>query len=394
MKILLVHENLPPCSIIGPSIHVYLLASELSRRGHIVHVLTGNQCFITNDTVFGKYPKKEMKVFQLVPVLKGLTNLSYILLAGLYIRKLEKKEQYDVIHAHTSSAGFILFYKPKTYTVVTIHGVYSAWFETLKKNLSNHSKNFLRKVRMLLGGKFYSLMESAYCKRADHLIVLTQKEKKHLHDSYRVFNEEIISIIPNGIDIEELQLESKNMLYNTKLQESYALFVGRIAANKGIPQLLSAWKHYKEKGGEGRLIIAGKTAEMSNLAKKYSSNVQLQISIKENVPRDTLLTLYRQARIVIIPSLFEGLPFTLLDALALGKAIILSNRLELGSLIKDSVCYVDPLDIGQFSEQIDNLMNNLNFRQELQKRALKIAKDHFSVEAMTDEIEKVYSITD
>ena len=131
MKILLVHYALPPQSIIGPSVHVYQLAQGLAKHGHAVDVLTLNNNEL-NGTLTDEYP---INNFEVLSIVKNQFHsiFSYILNSASIIKKLESN--YDIIHAHTISSSSLLIYKPRTPSVVTVHGVYSEWYNKMKSEI-------------------------------------------------------------------------------------------------------------------------------------------------------------------------------------------------------------------------------------------------------------------
>jgi glycosyltransferase involved in cell wall biosynthesis len=70
---------------------------------------------------------------------------------------------------------------------------------------------------------------------------------------------------------------------------------------------------------------------------EWSKKAQYNVKVFHDAPRRELISLYRVADIVVVPSImYEGFPYTLLDALALGKPVVLSSMLGLEELVDDS----------------------------------------------------------
>jgi glycosyltransferase involved in cell wall biosynthesis len=391
MKILMVQQNLPPYRIIGSLMHAYLLATRLAKIGHEVHVLLENTS--PYDSVkagmFGRYPWDGIVVHRCVPVISSLDMLSYIAMVGRYIKKLEKSIGFDVIHAHTAYAGFLSYYKPETPTVVTVHGVYAQLLNAIKMDFPYVKEPVLKKLRALIGAKLYAYLERVACRRADAIIAITPEEKRLIIENYDVSPRKIC-VIPNGVDPYELRsiLERYPSKINVEFEKPIVLFVGRLSSVKGLPQLLMAWRILKSRSVRGTLVIAGRvwSSSIFEYARRFSHTVK----VLQDVPREDLLTLYTKADIFVLPSLFEGLPYTLLDALALGKPAVVSSRLNFEELLGDCVLYADPLNPKDFADKIQMLIESKELREKIGKKAEKIAQSRFSLDFIVRKTLKVY----
>jgi glycosyltransferase involved in cell wall biosynthesis len=391
MKILMVQQNFPPYRIIGSLMHAYLLATRLAKMGHEVHVLLENASPYDSvkASMFGHYPWDGIIVHRCGPVINSLDMPSYIMMAGHYIKKLEKTIGFDVIHAHTAYAGFLTYYKPETPTVVTVHGVYAQLLNAIKMDFPYVKEPVLKKLRAFIGAKLYAYLEGVACRRADAIIAITPKEKRLIIESYDV-NPCKVFVIPNGVDPCELRsiLEKHPSKMDVEFERPIVLFVGRLSSVKGLPQLLMAWRILKSRGMKGTLVIAGRvwSSSISEYTRKFSHSVR----VLQDVSREDLLSLYSKADIFVLPSLFEGLPYTLLDALALGKPAVVSNRLNFEELLGDCVLYADPLNPKDFADKMQTLMENEELRDKIGKKAESIVQSRFSLDFIVRETIRVY----
>lgn len=109
---------------------------------------------------------------------------------------------------------------------------------------------------------------------------------------------------------------------------NYALFVGRLSAEKGIGALLAAWKHI---GSRLPLRIAGDGPLANAVASAQESG---NISWLGWQPREHVLALMRSATILMFPSAwYEGFPMTLVEALATGTPVVATRTGALGELV-------------------------------------------------------------
>jgi glycosyltransferase involved in cell wall biosynthesis len=380
MKILLVHYALPPQSIIGPSVHVYQLAQGLAKHGHAVDVLTLNNNEL-NGTLTDEYP---INNFEVLSIVKNQFHsiFSYILNSASIIKKLESN--YDIIHAHTISSSSLLIYKPRTPSVVTVHGVYSEWYNKMKSEIISEKINLIKKIRLLAGALIYSNLEARYCRSAENLIVLTEKEKRLVKKHYSVSSETNFFMVPNGVEIKQFEC------LPSVTDRRFFLFVGRMAANKGILDLLHAWEQFQKQYPNINLVIAGRTDELTPLVYEYSQKPGLNIIVEENCSIKKLYSYYKNAVGVIIPSRFEGLPLTLLDAMGHSKAILLSDKLDLETIIGDSVFFFNPSDPDTFASAIETVLTDDIMRADLEQKSRLKFIESFSLDVMIKNVCAVY----
>lgn len=104
---------------------------------------------------------------------------------------------------------------------------------------------------------------------------------------------------------------------NPAMRKNYFLFVGRLSAEKGVHVLLEAWRGLPNE----QLIIAGDGPERHDLVSKYGSLTNIQFVGHKN--RSEVLELMKNCRALVFPSIwYEGLPLTIVEALATGTPVI------------------------------------------------------------------------
>jgi glycosyltransferase involved in cell wall biosynthesis len=96
--------------------------------------------------------------------------------------------------------------------------------------------------------------------------------------------------------------------------------------------------------------------------------------------------------IFVLPSLWEGLPIGLLEAMSMGKAIIASCVDGTSEIIKDNEngLLVEPGNAAELSCSLLKLSMDEQIRLRLQKNALRTVKEKFNAEDMTRQIENIY----
>lgn len=113
----------------------------------------------------------------------------------------------------------------------------------------------------------------------------------------------------------------------------YALYVGRLTADKGIPVLLAAWKRLDARIP---LVIAGE-GPLQDLVVEAAQSFPA-ITYRGRLPREETLRVMKEARFLLFPSVwYEGFPVTIAESLACGVPVVASRMGAMEGLIADGV---------------------------------------------------------
>lgn len=146
-----------------------------------------------------------------------------------------------------------------------------------------------------------------------------------------------IVVIPNGVHT--LNYSNKEKMFNP-LQLNL-LFVARFAHNKGIHILLQAIKELNEEGWGHKLIfnLGGK----GPLFEHYRTNSNYEnVHYLGFISDEQLTDLYKKADVFVFPTLFEGMPTVVLEAMSYGLPVIVSNVGATAELVDDKNGYLIP----------------------------------------------------
>ena len=181
-----------------------------------------------------------------------------------------------------------------------------------------------------------------------------------------------IAVIPSGVEIDKLKnLASKGDI-DLKTEKPIALFVGRLTLRKGVVQLLQAWRLLKKDKINGTLVIVG-SGYLERFVREFATKTP-NILLLQNVSRRNLLRLYDLADVFVLPSLFEGLPYTLLEALAFAKPSLISETIGLQKTLGDCALYANPLSPCNFARKMRNLLSDGELRWRISKKVKKISE--------------------
>jgi glycosyltransferase involved in cell wall biosynthesis len=114
-------------------------------------------------------------------------------------------------------------------------------------------------------------------------------------------------------------------------REDFFLFVGRLAKEKGICELLNAFSHI-----ELKLLVIGDGPEKESLQRQFDG--ASNITFTGSMDKQFVLATMKKCKALIFPSLwYEGLPFTIIESLATGTPVLASRLGSMEELIQDGL---------------------------------------------------------
>ena len=212
---------------------------------------------------------------------------------------------------------------------------------------------------------------SYFFKKADKIIVNSkdfkkEMDKKYSIDSYCILNPFIFKKINKDSKIKTQKIFSKNALK--------VISVGRLTLQKDFITLLKAINLVKKRKIE--LIIIGKGSEKDHL-QKFIKNNNLSNRVKLIGYKKNPFPYIVKSDVIILSSLYEGLPNILLEAQYLKKYIISTNCPTGPKEILINGKAGDLVKIGDY-KKISNLLNNYYRRRRTIKKKINIGYDSFS----------------
>jgi len=163
-----------------------------------------------------------------------------------------------------------------------------------------------------------------------HYISSCSKSLKDWVNKYFQVDNDKIEVIYNPIEIEQWKSE----LSSFNPDSINILFVGTVAKEKGVGDLVTACRILINKGYSIRLTIAGKLGQYGEVL-KFSTNEEEWCSFHGNVPRVKLKQLYSQHEISCFPSWWDNLPLVCIEAMMAGTLVIGSNSGGMAEIIED-----------------------------------------------------------
>ena len=217
----------------------------------------------------------------------------------------------------------------------------------------------------------YSLAERSYLRlttrwaalRCPLLIVPSESTRQDLVDLYHVRPERVRVVPLGGGEQVERAVAPAKRLAELGLTGPFVLQVGRIEARKNQAAALAA----VERMESVNLAVAGPERDARLTARLRASS---RCRILGVVDGPTLELLYRRARAVVVPSLYEGFGLPVLEAMARGQVVVAARKSSLPEVGGDAVLYVDdPNDPTQLAAALEAAVGDRKVRLRLTKAA-------------------------
>jgi glycosyltransferase involved in cell wall biosynthesis len=210
-------------------------------------------------------------------------------------------------------------------------------------------------------------VEEKLFRGADRVVVTTRAMKQNVIDRFpEALNR--TTIIPNYVDTDLFKPAASKKVHNT------LLFVGRIAPEKNLDALLEAISSLS-----ARLILIGEGKIRPKLQTKFGE-LNGRVVWEGNVPNTEIPRYLHQADILVLPSLYEGHPKVVLEAMACGVPVIGADSPGIKDLIEHGetglLCNPDPSGM---RSALERLLSDAELRLRLGSNGRRYVEEHFSL---------------
>lgn len=285
--------------------------------------------------------------------------------------KVARDTKANIVHNHACWYGLIVGFLVGAKRVETVHNIYQ-WF--------------IKRERIQYG---------LYCLLVNKIITVSEYVKTYTLENFPLMKQKKFIVIHNGIDLNKFQKD-----YNqSELRKRFSItsdeivvgFVGRLTEQKGVEYLIEAAHRISPIAKNIKFIIVGDGELKDKLEKqvrKYALTNTMFVGFQRDVSR--YLNLFD---IFVLPSLWEGLPVSVLEAFASEKPVVATKVSGTPEVVRDGIngYLVEPKNIEQLTEKILLLANNPTLMKEFGKKGKELILSEFTANAMVSKTEKVYS---
>jgi glycosyltransferase involved in cell wall biosynthesis len=156
----------------------------------------------------------------------------------------------------------------------------------------------------------------------------------------------------------------------------YALYLGNVMPHKNLVRLLEAFAAVRG-AVDARLVIRGwgRGHNVEILRARIAAlGLADRVDWQPYADAAALADLYRGARVLLLPSLYEGFGLTLLEAMACGTPVLTSSVSSMPEVVGDAALLVDPLDTAGLADALRRILTDDLLADDLRARGLSRAK--------------------
>jgi glycosyltransferase involved in cell wall biosynthesis len=200
-------------------------------------------------------------------------------------------------------------------------------------------------------------------RRADAVVLISQSEKRYVEEFFGSRTAERCDVIYNAIDWDRFDRQDENAPNSHIVQllsRRYLLSVCHQFPHKNLETLLLAFEQLAHRHPDLFLYMVG-VDSVSNrefIATRLSNAVRDRVRLLGFLSDDDLGSLYREAQLFVLPSLYEGFGMPAVEALGLGTPILVSGTTALPEVTLGLGSYVEsPRDVEAWISQIDSQLS-------------------------------------
>lgn len=355
---------LPPEEGIG--YYVYNLSQRLLDEGHSVTVIT------RGDTSGDRFAYDGIRVVEcpFLPVYPFHVDVH-----GLFVDRAlaSLADDADVVHLHSPLPPAVDTDLP---TVATVH---TSIVEDTKQMQEGHLGELYQKLVARVTSR---RIIQKQCDTADRITTVAHSVADELAEYYGV---EDALVLGNAVDLDEFDGVDP-------AEGDYVLYVGRIAHRKGVADLVEAAAEVTASHDVDFKFVGKGPLEDEMHAKAADLGVDDRTQFLGHVDRERLLGLFAGATAFVLPSHYEGLPTTMLEAMAAGAPVVATDVSGVPDVIDDGEngLLVPPREPARLAAGVTRLLDDSNLRERLSTAGRRTIVEGYTWESIGAEFEALY----
>lgn len=295
----------------------------------------------------------------------------------LIILKVIKNEQPDLIHCHSAKGGIL----GKLASIFTR----MACFHTPQAFSYLSAENRVKRTLFLGIEKLFSVF--------DNKILASSFSERNRAVNEVGYNSNKVKVFSNSIfPIQQIQPLSIEQTWT----EDYICSVGRPSYQKNIELMISVLNKLRDKLPNIHLVLMGVGFHSPNLNKVKELidyyNLEKNITLLEWTRRDDIFNIISNSKLYISTARYEGLPYSIIESLALSKACVVTDADGNRDLIEDGKngFIIDSSNPNEFSCKIFKLLNDKDLLLDFEEYSKIKFENEFNIKKTIASLEEIY----
>jgi len=400
MRIYSMITDFPETRIGGMSTISFELSKAYVKLGHeVTAIIKKRKESIGNpESIEGIKMHYVNTPFDIIPDYKVFT---YSIRAFNKLKKLNQENKMDIVHGWKFSMfGLSFLNKSKFPNTKFVTSQYETGMMDLKAKYSEFKDKASFIGFLELGaGVLMASVEKPYLRKSDSII--TEDWNSIAEMKKMGLNTGKMRVIPNGVDLEKFN--PKNIDYD-KVKEQYKIksknvivYAGRLCPRKGVQYIIRAMPYIRKKIPDAHLILAGGTRYghadvLKDLVNKMKLNHCITFTGRVG---DNLQDYYGAGDVIVFAPISEGIPVTLMEALACGKPVICSALPGITPFIGErKILYWTKIrNVRDIARQTIRLLNDPKKRKEFSEKGRKFAEEYSWIKVAKRQIDVFKKLT-
>lgn len=295
------------------------------------------------------------------------------------IRSFLKEHQIDIVHAHGTRANSNILWAARSLNIPVIYTIHGWSFH-------QDQNPVVRRIR-IWGEKYLTA-------RSNLNISVSSSNQQSGKKYIKSFDSVVIN---NGIDQKKFdpQKNYKNIRAELGINEDQVLilFIARFTSHKQPLALINAFAKALTSNSEMHLLMVG-DGDQKKEATELIDKLVLADKITLHSFRQDVPDILAAADIFVLPSLWEGLPIGLLEAMAMGKAVIASNvdgTCEVVQHNENGILIETDTLVASLASALAALSRDKATRDKFRQKAIETVSERYNAVNMTRKIESIYT---
>ena len=246
--------------------------------------------------------------------------------------------------------------------------------------------------------QIFLLLDIISCFFVDNVIAVSNAVKDYFI-RYKKVPSKKISVIHNWCELDKFNVDQYDEQFQSQKKAAEKIppdcmiisLIGRLDEQKGHKYLLAALPKVLKKYSNFIVLFIGDgnlKNELISLTKKMNITDKVRfLGFREDIPELISIT-----DIIVLPSLYEGLPLTLIEASAMGKPIIASNVDGTPDIVQDGITGLlfEKEDSEQLAKNLLQLLNDSSYAANMGIKGKEFVKNNFDCHKQIDKLQQHY----